>query len=855
MSKYYLYHIAAFLVVAFLSVLTGCENRDEMNDTTGHHATLDVGQKLVRLTGDSTNIAGTVDVTSTLSEIQLKWNVPTGCNIDTSLTSLPVHNGTCHIPIKWQERTDSVNYAPQSKAFNVGVLVSAGDLCEYIHLIWADEVDSLKLQQGPVAITRAGDEMPAAEMITVTPPDVLNMDIVVGGAMYVDFSGIAVVIVDPSEIPLSTNIDRDSIDLLLKHPDAIYFKWKPEAPTTNFSTRINFSGGSITKRVNINYTVPYEEPLVWEFINSSIGDGNDIPSANAGVSVQVKTNKPWSLESPEGLVSPVPDNSAGIGIKSLTMNFTDNTSTNKRSVSLLVKSQGVLKETLTFMQMGTGDISTGTVFEFISADPVHNSTVSSNGESATFKVRTDYAWWIEVDGVKTSYPAGELGEKTGVISLPANPTTDYRIVNCIIGYDNMTAQTISYIQPGAGSDTGLTYVSSNLPAGNIPQAGGTYQFTFTGSYTGSVQMRVSLDGVAQTAGTAVTNKKPEVTVPFNSSVERNVTFEYKLDVGDWMALPTSTNRIQDAGNGGGDTQTLTYVSSNLPTGNIPAAGNIYTFNFEGGYTGQLRVSAIEETTGTVLFNGPIGTTHSPKVTIPANGATTTRNIKFQYRMIDVAGSSWIDLPASTKRIQNGNGTTPPEPGVTPSYSPITPEGDIPYSGGTYSCVFFNYVGEVYFRAISGQNRSLAQTSGTIAASGAAQLSLTIPKSSTKSDNQVLFQYSIDGTNWTTMETRTQLVTGVIFVSNGIGDLPNLIPTSGGTYTYTSQGTLTGTLTIFCKDAQNVVLSESKGTVGSSIKVNVPANTTGKTRTLFFYFNRPDIPLNEFYMAKTQQNNY
>ena len=854
MNKHYLYHIATILVLAFLSILTGCENSDEANDAMKRGATLDIGEKLVRLTGDSTDIAGTVKVISNLSEIQLKWNVPTGCNIDTSLTSLPVHNGNCYIPIKWQERADSINYAPLSKAFNVGVLVSAGDLCEYVHLIWADEVDSLKLQQEPVTITRANGEMPIAEVITITPPDVLNMDIVVGGAMYVDFSGISAVIVDPSEIPASTNIDKGQIPPLLRTPDAIYFKWSPDAPTTNFSTRIHFSGGSITKTVNINYTVPFEEPLIWEFINSSIGDGNDISSTNASVSVQVKTNKPWSLESPEGLISPVEDSSTGIGIKTLTMNFTDNTSTDKRPVSLFVKSQGVLKETLTFMQMGTGDVSTGTVFEFISADPVHNSTISSNGETATFKVKTDYAWWIDVDGIKTSYPAGELTEKSGVIAIPANPTTNNRIVNCIIGYDNMTAQTISYIQPGAGADAGLTYVSSNLPTGNIPQTGGIYQFTFTGNYTGSVQVRALFDGVAQTAGTAVTNKKPEVTVASNNGAMRNVTFEYKLDTGEWMALPTSTNRVQDAGNGGGDAQTLTYVSSTLPAGNIPATATVYVFNFEGGYTGQLRVRSIDATTGTVLFNGPVGTTHSPKVTVPANNATATRNIKFQYRLIDVAGALWMDLPAETNRIQDGTGTTPPGPGVTPSYSPITPEGYIPVKGETYSSVFSNYVGTIHFRAISEKNRLLAQTSGTITDGNELELSLTIPKSSSNDDNLVLFQYSTDGTNWVTMETRVQLVTGD-FASNGIRDLPRMIPTSGGTYTYTSQGTIPGTLTIICKDKKNVVLSENKGTIGATIKVNVPANTTGETRSVFFYFKRPDMPMYEFYMTYTQQSGY
>lgn len=795
MNKHNIYHVITIFIVAFLSVFAGCENKDEINGAMKQAATLDIKEKLVRLVGDSTDIAAMVKVNSNLSEIKLKWNVPAECNIDTSVISLPVHNGNCLIPIRWKELTDSINYAPRSKAFNVGVLVSAGDLSKYIHLIWADEVDSLKLDKEYSALTRADEVMPITEVLDITPSEVLNMDKVVGGAMYVNFSGVAAVIVDPSNISESTNIAKGEIPPLLRTPDAISFKWEPEAPTTSFSTRISFSGGSITKTVNINYTVPYEEPLVWEFISASIGDGNDIPSTNASVLVQAKTNKPWSIESPEGLISPVPDFTTGIGIKTLTMNYTNNPSTNKRSVSLVVKSQGVIKETLTFMQMGIGDVSTGTVFEFISADPVHNTTISSVGQPATFKVKTDYAWWIEVEGVKTSYPAGELGEKTGVIALPANPTTDYRIVTCIIGYDNMTAKTISYIQPGEGSDAGLTYVSSNLPTGNIPQTGGSYQFTFTGSYTGGVQLRALFDGVAQAAGTVVTNKKPEITVAPNNGAARNVTFEYKLEIGDWMALPTSTNRVQDAGDGGGgDAQTLTYVSSTLPTGNIPASATMYTFNFEGGYTGQLRVRSVNADTGSVLFNGPIGTTHSPKVTVPANTATDTRNIKFQYRLIDIAGALWIDLPASTDRVQDadnggGGGETPGE-NITPGK--ILPPGDVPEEGRSYYCLFKG-TGSVIFRALRNGTEVARSEQGTATATGI-NLGVVIPRLESF-NSTISFEYSTDGGNtWINMNDNRLQKNDYIVVTPA--DVVRTLPAKNASRGFKVRGTIKTPIEIF-----------------------------------------------------------
>lgn len=300
--------------------------------------------------------------------------------------------------------------------------------------------------------------------------------------------------------------------------------------------------------------------------------------------------------------------------------------------------------------------------------------------------------------------------------------------------------------------------------------------------------------------------------------------------------------------GGGDTQTLNYISSSLPMGNIPATATVYTFDFEGGYTGQLRVRSVDATTGTVLFNGPVGTTHSPKVTVPANNATATRNIKFQYRLIDVPGASWMDLPASTNRRQDGNGCV--VPGDKPSHTGVTPVGDIPDAGGDYSTTFFNYAGEVFFRAVSGKGRLLAHTSITVAAGGSTKATLLIPEGRSQSDNMVIFQFSTDDANWTDIETRIQIVE--TFASGSFNDMPMTIPASGGTYHYSTTGTLSAVLTVVAKDENNVVLVESKGKAGTPIPVAIPANDTGRSRSVFFWYMRGDQPGRYNYIKRADQ---
>ena len=150
---------------------------------------------------------------------------------------------------------------------------------------------------------------------------------------------------------------------------------------------------------------------------------------------------------------------------------------------------------------------------------------------------------------------------------------------------NFIAMSEGIIQTGAitytpGGDTpgGLTYVNSTLPAGNIPQMGGTYTFTFEGTYTGNVQVRALAAGVVVATGAEVGNKQPSVTVPANTTgANRNITFQYRLGTGAWINLPATTNRIQDYAGGGG-AGGIVVAGYTWAPGNLTKNGTIFQFH-------------------------------------------------------------------------------------------------------------------------------------------------------------------------------------------------------------------------------------------------------------------------------------
>lgn len=93
---------------------------------------------------------------------------------------------------------------------------------------------------------------------------------------------------------------------------------------------------------------------------------------------------------------------------------------------------------------------------------------------------------------------------------------------------------------------------------------------------------------------------------------------------------------------------LSFLKSNLPTGNIPFVGGVYTFTFEGGYTGTVQARCLID--GVVVNTGNAVMNKQPQVTVPRNNTVNTRNVTFQYKRAD---GNWENLPTSENRKQKG----------------------------------------------------------------------------------------------------------------------------------------------------------------------------------------------------------
>lgn len=736
MNTKYKSDLTLILVFLFSFVFISC-GHDEMNDGQSKNAVLDIPINFVKLTDDSTNVAGFVEVRTSASQLDLRWNIPHACNIDTAQSVIETTNGKCRIPVKWIGKDEDGVYGPMNKAFDGGLLVSAGEYSRYVHLIWADEVDSIKVASQKNIVTRSTDTLPRAIQITLIPKTV-DMIKDVSTGIWVEFSGTPVVYVDRSRISTSTRIDKNKIDMFLNSSGPIVLDWiDGTAPETNFSTELRFSAGNIVEIGYINYVVEQEAPAIWEFIDSTPSEGNMVLADEAKIIVQVKTNRPWSLECEQGRTSPVNDFGTAYDKRSLVMPLLNNTSPNQREIKVLVKSQGILQKTLIFTQMGQGQAG---VFDFLRADPVENSNLPGESTSVGVIVQSDIAWWIKCDcGKRMDYPASALGEKTGTIDITENTTGAPRIVVITVGYGDKVVKTLNYVQNVSGAidpNATLVYDSSTLPAGNIPYSGSNYTFTFTGTYTGTVQVRAIVDGVAQTEGITVTNKQPQCSVPANASEStRNITFEYKRADGNWIALPASTNRIQDANNGGsnpdGGNISLITIS---PQGDISEYGAELKASFQGDFNGNIVIRATSEGETLITATGKVNT--SIPLSIPQLFGQN-RIVVFEYSLD--GGKNWLEIEQRNQVNETFSAGL-----IQPRASTISAGGQaLSWSfEGTYSRA-------VTWRAVTAEG-VLTEITGN-----GPTLSLIIPKNNTGKSRIVDFMYKIEGRAWTAMEYRTQ----------------------------------------------------------------------------------------------------
>ncbi|MDC1812128.1 hypothetical protein POZ03_16840 [Bacteroides uniformis] len=489
-------------------------------------------------------------------------------------------------------------------------------------------------------------------------------------------------------------------------------------------------------------------------------------------------------------------------------------------------------------------------YRFISALPDIPGNISAVNGFVTVTIETNKEWSISSiysDNVVEDTDASGL--KTRVMRIPINdnPNPEQRLVQVIIKLRGTVKDTINIYQLGTEPVINLAYFRDNMPT-PLPKVGGEYTFTFTGDNPGTIQVRAMSGGEELFVGTPVTGLEAKVTVPENPNItDRNVTFQYKVNNGEWASLPVETNRVQ-LGTDGGETPYLEYVSNTLPTGNIPQPGDLYSFEFRGTYQGRLGIRAVIDGTSYVGDKANAGD-WNPAVTVPANPTAAVRSVRFQYRPFDATDAAlnkWTNFPnGGITKNQEANTITGT---VTPGL--LSPAGPIPDDGGTYSCVFTgDYTGDIFMRAMDG-NKELDRNSGKIDTS----ISVDIPKI-VDPNRTITFEYSLTGdAPWTYLDAREQKHETVIYGSlEPMGD----IPYGGGTYTIKISGTFTKNITVKAREGNSsgpVIVEETSkiSPEGHTFRLVIPRNPRNVARAVGFSFIREDQTNETLIVIKAQK---
>ena len=276
------------------------------------------------------------------------------------------------------------------------------------------------------------------------------------------------------------------------------------------------------------------------------------------------------------------------------------------------------------------------------------------------------------------------------------------------------------------------YVASATvtPAGDIPGEGKTYSLTLTGLLPDEgVQVRAQSGGTALVAGkVTASGTAVSLTVPANTTgADRTVTFEYLWN-GTWTKIGDS--RPQQG-------YVVTNATHNAPA-TIPGQGGSYSVTL----TGVLPAAGVDvraQSGGTALVAGKVtksGTAVS--LTVPGNLSYDNRSVTFEYNW----NGTWTKIDAACS-----------QQGWHVTKASVTPAGDIPGAGGTYTVNLEGW-GGYQVRAMSGSSELAIKTDYTEVANYSA--TLQIPANTETAVRMVTFQYRVKGI-WTNIQTRTQRV--------------------------------------------------------------------------------------------------
>ena len=310
------------------------------------------------------------------------------------------------------------------------------------------------------------------------------------------------------------------------------------------------------------------------------------------------------------------------------------------------------------------------------------------------------------------------------LAVPANEGYDVRTV--VFEYRiNGTWTQIGDSRSQAGYS--VSNATHNAPA-TIPTGGGTYSVTLTGILPASgVDVRATSGGTALVTGkVTASGTAVSLAVPANTTgADRTVTFEYLWN-GTWTKIGDS--RTQQGYKVSAATHTAPAT--------IPGQGGSYNVTLTGVLPSGVAVRA--QSGGTALVSGTVprsGTAVS--LTIPGNLSYTNRTVTFEYQW----NGTWTKIGADCS-----------QPGWHVTKASVSPAGDIPIAGGTYTVTLTGW-GGYQIRAMSGSAQLVIKTDYTETANYSA--SIVIPANTGTAARNVTFQYRFNGT-WKDIETRTQL---------------------------------------------------------------------------------------------------
>lgn len=754
MRKYLVYFLAMLFV-------TAC-NDDFGNNEPDHYvnATFGTNAKFLRLQDDSTNVAGILEITARTPSVQLKWMVSPKCNIDTTITEIQLSGGHYELPIKWAGKLKEGMFGPISSAFVAGVQITSGEESKYIPLVWADEVDTLEIikrAEEQNVMTRNGSTI-ANDIIELLDPLPFQLDAdTCGNIRYT--STMPAVLLQKQEFDALINdnnfkIDKNSYRSMYSGTSgSVDLRWeqkdgKSDPPSFSFMGHFKLTpaGTSIGKFVYFQYKVPV--PKEWEFIECIPDSLSMLPATGATVVAIANTNRQWKIvyRKEDGTVIESKSQGAASGEQSLLIRIPDNTSLVSRNILVDVYSEDEIDRTLRFTQQATEGS-----FAIVSVAPKpEDGELSAVEQNIKVTVDTARDWWISYGGKKENFLANQ---NEGEVTIPANDGTTPRSIVVTVGYDNTLVGTYTYTQ-GIGNE--LEYDDSDMPT-RIPVDGGTYTFNFIGTYVGNLQVRAVLEnGTIVATSPSTTNKQPVLTIPNNygSQKDLNLKFEFKKGSEEWA--PLNETRVQDK---------ATFAFDVLPTIDIPREGATITGSFTGTFRSSITMKAVyikAENDSITLAEKEGSTPGNVNLPIPRLDGTEDREIEFFYSLDN--GTTWTTMG---KRTQVAG---------TIVVGTVTPAGNIPAEGKTYSCSFSGtYPAEVNFRARTGDTE-LDSQKGKLPI----VFSLNIPANPTSGQREVVFEYSKDGNTWILVETRVQ--TSNIPVDGGdneVGDFDKEGDINGG----------------------------------------------------------------------------